>query len=144
MYNYGKNVDSELLRAVGDKLRVAISSAGYTQEQIAAEIGMLRPHLNDALAGKRALPLDKFINICILVDCDPAEPLRLEMPAIAELDAEIAKSEEALRNCHQREAQAVGTPEYSSLKKEADRLAHEIELKKRRRRFLSRLENNGA
>lgn len=62
-------------RELAQRIREEIRLAGYTQNDIAAEIGMDPASLSRVVCGYRRLTAIEFALICEALDADPAEML---------------------------------------------------------------------
>jgi len=132
-----RQIDSILLRSVGERLRECIAASQYTQEQIAHEIGTNRSVLLFYLKGERAIPLDQFLNLSVLLGISPTDLLRVDDESADKLRAEKEACAAELKNVYGELRNVVGTPQHAALKERAEQLESELRALEIRLKFLS-------
>ena len=63
---------------IQQRLAEAIRQSGMTQTEIAAKVGIKQPTVGQYLSGRSMPALDKFANLCAVLDVDPAYILCLQ------------------------------------------------------------------
>jgi transcriptional regulator with XRE-family HTH domain len=76
-------------RAVGEKMRTARDSKGFTQEAIAASVGLSRTSLTNIEKGRQRLLLHTFIEIASALESSVADLLPDPSPVLDEISKRL-------------------------------------------------------
>ena len=67
-----------VLQEIRDNLIEAIKTSGMTQSEIAKKLNIKQPSIAKYLSGKSMPSLDTFANLCIILDLDANEILKIK------------------------------------------------------------------